>query len=58
MSKEVYQVLFAKYDFPINVESGKDEFHRVKIGPIAETQITTITEYLQLEGFPVPIRLK
>lgn len=58
VAEEVYQTLFAKYDFPVQVESGKDAYHRVKIGPVEEDRITQITRNLQAEGFPEPIRLK
>lgn len=58
VAEEVYQRLFAKYPYPVQVESGKDEYHRVKIGPIQEESIAQITRSLQSEGFPEPLRLK
>ena len=58
VAEEVYQTLFSKYEFPIKVESGKDQYHRVKIGPVQEDKIAQITKNLQSEGFPAPIRLK
>lgn len=58
VAEEVYQTLFSKYGFPVKVESGKDQYHRVKIGPVEEGKIAQITKNLQSEGFPAPIRLK
>ena len=58
VAEEVYHRLFAKYEFPVRLESGKDQYHRVKIGPVEEDKIAQITQHLVSEGFPAPIRLK
>lgn len=57
MAEELHRKLYAKYNLPVSVESGKDTFHRVKIGPISADDVASITIQLQRDGFPDPLQL-
>ena len=58
IANEMYQNLYAKYNHPVFLESGKDRFHRLKIGPDAEQELAQIQVDLATEGYPAPVRLK
>lgn len=58
IANEMYQNLYAKYNHPVFLESGKDRFHRLKIGPVAEQELAQIQVDLATEGYPAPVRLK
>ncbi|NRB37578.1 MAG: septal ring lytic transglycosylase RlpA family protein [Pseudomonadales bacterium] len=58
IAKAKYQTLYAKYSHPVFLESGIDQYHRLKIGPIAEQQLAQIQADLAEEGYPAPVRLK
>lgn len=58
VAQEIHDRLFGKYPFPVAMETGKDQFIRVKIGPVDEVDVPGIIERLVADGFPEPIRLK
>ena len=58
IAQDKYQTLYAKYSHPVFVESGVDQYHRLKIGPVTELQLTQIESDLEKEGYPAPLRLK
>lgn len=54
----VHQRLIEQFAWPVQVESGADQFHRVKIGPVADDDVALISTRLLSNGFPPPVRIK
>lgn len=54
----VRQKLIEQFAWPTQVESGVDQFYRVKVGPVAEGEVAEITTHLVAQGFPAPVKLK
>lgn len=57
-AQSVRQRLVEQFAWPTRVESGIDQFYRVKIGPVADNQVATISSQLLSQGFPPPVKLK
>lgn len=50
--------LVQKMAWPSRVDSTADGLHRVRIGPVAESDVPKITQELQQNGFPSAVRIK
>lgn len=57
LAQTVYRRLFDRVDFPVHIESGRDSFHRIRIGPVAEDQVAALADALEQDGFPRPVRV-
>lgn len=58
LAQSVYRQLQAMTIYPVQLESGVDHFHRVRIGPVAEDEVASIADSLQARGFPAPVRVR
>ncbi len=58
VAQHVYQTLYAQNSYPIKLETGEDQFFRIKIGPVTESEVDKISSDLLGSGYPQPIRLK
>lgn len=57
-AQSVRQRLVEEFAWPTRVESGVDQFYRVKIGPVADHDVSAISTNLLAQGFPPPVRVK
>lgn len=57
-AQTIQQNLVQKLAWPSRVESGSDGLHRVRIGPVAESDIPHINSQLLIHGFPAATRVK
>lgn len=53
-----YKKLAQKYGKLANIQSGDDNFYRLRIGPISESDVDRISKDLQREGFPEPMPVR
>lgn len=54
----VQKKLRKTYANAVNIESGRGQYHRVRIGPVSESEVDRITADLQHQGFPAPMRIR
>src|SRR5690554_79804 len=57
-AQSVRQRLLEEFAWPTSVESGVDQFYRVRVGPVAEQDVSAITTQLLAQGFPPPVKVK
>jgi rare lipoprotein A len=55
---DVQKKLAVNYADTVQVESGIDRYFRVRIGPVAETDVDRITNHLLQQGYPKPMRVR
>lgn len=58
MAHSVQKKLAVTYANAVSIESGRDRYHRVRIGPVAETDVDRIISHLMGQGFPRPMRIR
>lgn len=54
---QMRQRLLQQFSWPIAVEAGQDGLHRVKMGPVPQSQYADLSQELTLKGYPVPLKL-
>lgn len=55
---EVFTKLKPNYPKLIQLESGRDQYYRIKIGPVTDQDIDSISQDLIERGYPKPVRVK
>lgn len=58
MANTVHKKLYSTYAKAVNIESGRDQYYRVRIGPVPENDVEKITDELHRQGFPTPMRIR
>ncbi len=58
LAQNVHKKLYNTYANAVNIESGRDQYYRVRIGPVPENEVDKITADLHRQGFPAPMRIR
>ena len=58
IANDVHNKLYNTYASAVSIESGRDQYYRVRIGPVSEDDVDQITRNLLQQGFPKPIRVR
>jgi rare lipoprotein A len=57
-ANDVHKKLYNTYASAVKIESGRDQYYRVRIGPVTENEVEKITGELHRQGFPTPMRIR
>lgn len=57
-AQAMQQRLLAKFNWPVSIEAGVDQFYRLRMGPVQESEIAQISQQLLAMGLPAPLKVK